>query len=339
MRKHLGIFSLMMINIIAVDSLRSLPFSAEYGFNVIVYYLIGGLFFMLPVGFVSAELASIYPARGGIYVWIREALGKKAGLFIIYLQWIYNVIWYPTIMAFLMTVFCSIFSEDLAKQKSVLFLLVNLSFWALTLLNLFGMRVSAAFSTLAAVIGTLVPMAFISILGCIWIYQGNPITISMDFENLFPSIDNFGTYSFFLVILFGLIGLELSATHADEVADPEKNYPKAIFYSALIILTSLTISSLAIAIVIPKAKLNIIAGVVQAFTLFLTAFELEWAIPLIEIAIVLGGLGTVAAWLIGPSKGFAQSISDLKISTWVPKQNRFGVPSLLLMIQAVIFRS
>src|SRR5262245_25822142 len=100
-KKILGVFSLVMINVIAVDSLRSLPFSATYGFSLIFYYLLAAICFFFPVALVAAELATGWPNKGGIYVWVREAFGERWGFLVIWLQWIYNVVWYPTILAFI----------------------------------------------------------------------------------------------------------------------------------------------------------------------------------------------------------------------------------------------
>src|SRR6478672_5976935 len=100
-KKVLSVFSLVMINIIAVDSLRTLPISAKLGMSLIFYYVIAALIFFIPVALVAAELATAFPNTGGIYVWVREAFGKRVGFITIWLQWIYNVVWYPTILAFI----------------------------------------------------------------------------------------------------------------------------------------------------------------------------------------------------------------------------------------------
>ena len=42
-KKVMGVFGLVMINVIAVDSLRALPATAQYGFSVVFYYLLAGL--------------------------------------------------------------------------------------------------------------------------------------------------------------------------------------------------------------------------------------------------------------------------------------------------------
>ncbi len=65
-RKVLSVFSLVMINVIAIDSLRGIPMGAHYGFALIFYYVLAGLTFFIPSALVSAELATAWPQTGGI---------------------------------------------------------------------------------------------------------------------------------------------------------------------------------------------------------------------------------------------------------------------------------
>ena len=96
----LSVFTLVMINVIAVDSIRALPISAEYGLSLIFYYILGGVLFMIPSALAAAELSTGWPETGGVYVWVKEALAK-ALLLAAWLLWIYNIVWYPTILSLL----------------------------------------------------------------------------------------------------------------------------------------------------------------------------------------------------------------------------------------------
>ena len=80
-KKTLSLFSLVMINLIAIDSLKTLSTSAEYGLSLVFYFLLVALVFFIPMSLVAAELATGWPETGGIYVWAREAFGKKWGFF------------------------------------------------------------------------------------------------------------------------------------------------------------------------------------------------------------------------------------------------------------------
>ena len=100
-RYALSLFSLTMITVGSVDSIRNLPATAIFGSQLISFFILGALFFLLPTALVSAELASGWPKQGGIYVWVKEAFGKNMGFLAIWLQWVENVFYYPVLLMFL----------------------------------------------------------------------------------------------------------------------------------------------------------------------------------------------------------------------------------------------
>ncbi len=335
-KKTIGLFALIMINVIAVDSLRSLPFSAVYGFSLVFYYILAGITFFLPTALISAELATAWPDKGGVYVWVREAFGELWGFVVIWLQWIYNVVWYPTILTFMAGILAYLINPQLAENKIYMLSVILIFFWGATIINCFGMRISSWVSTIGALIGTLLPMFFITILGIIWIKQGNPMEISFSAHSFWPDLSDITNLSFILAVVFGLVGMEMSATHADEVRNPQKTFPRAIFISSIVILLSLVLSSLAIAVVVPQKTLNVVTGLVQAFEIFFASYHLTWMAPVITFLIIVGGIGMVAAWIIGPTKGLLVATIDGSAPKALGKINRHGVPVAILLLQAVI---
>ncbi len=129
----------------------------------------------------------------------------------------------------------------------------------------------------------------------------------------------------------------MSAVHAAEVQNPQHNYPKAIFWSALIILGSLTFSALAIALVVPQKQLNIVSGLLQAFEVFFVAFHMSWFMPLLAVLIVLSSLGCVNAWILGPSKSLLVACHDDCLPKKLGYKNKHGVPVSILVVQGCIF--
>ena len=83
--KSLSLFTLIMMNVIAIDNLRSLTVGAEFGFSMVFFYLVAMLLFFIPTILVSAELATGWPNTGGVYVWVREAFGPRWGFLTIWL--------------------------------------------------------------------------------------------------------------------------------------------------------------------------------------------------------------------------------------------------------------
>lgn len=335
--KSLGIFQLVMINVVAVDSLRSLPFSAEYGFSLVFYYLLASITFFIPTALVSAELATGWPNKGGIYVWVREAFGELPGFIVIWLQWVYNIVWYPTILSFIGATLAYLINPSLADSKVYMLLVIIVIFWGATLINFYGMRASSVVSTLGALWGTLFPMLLIIVLGIVWLLKGNPSQIHFTKMEFFPTLTNPHHLSFLTAVLFGLVGMEMSAVHADEVKQPGRVYPRAILFSVIIIFFSLVLSSLSIAMVVPNRELNVVTGLVQAFEIFFAAYHMSWMGPIITLLIILGGVGSVATWIIGPTKGLLVAAQDGSVPPLFGYMNKKGVPVTLLIFQATIF--
>lgn len=336
-KKPLSVFGLVAINVIAIDSLRTLPFSAEYGFSAVFYYLLAAITFFLPVSLVSAELATGWPETGGVYVWVREAFGKKIGFLTIWLQWFYNIVWYPTIMSVIAVTIAYVINPQLTHNKIYMLSVIMLVFWGCTVVNCLGMRASSWLSNFSAIVGTLIPMLLIIILSVIWIALGRPINIDFSLKSFFPDLSNVDNIVLCIAILYGLVGMEMSASHAREVKDPQKDYPKAIYYSMVLILATLILGSLAIDVVLPSNKINIVSGLLHAFVLFFAAFHMIWFMPILAVLIVCGAIGGAAAWMLGPSKGMLMAARDGQLPTALAHVSKKEVPIRILLLQGVFF--
>ena len=71
----MSIKGMAMLTVCSVFSLRNLPSMAEYGWNIIFFLSAAAACFFIPSALVSAELASTYPQRGGVFIWVKEAFG------------------------------------------------------------------------------------------------------------------------------------------------------------------------------------------------------------------------------------------------------------------------
>ena len=335
-KRVLSVFSLVMINVIAVDSIRTLPLAATYGLSLVTLYLIGAVLFFIPTALISAELATAWPMKGGIYVWVKEAFGARWGFLVVYLQWIYNIVWYPTILSLVAGTLAYLVDSALIDNKIYMTSMVLIIFWGSTLVNFLGMKMSSWISTLGSLIGTMLPMILIITCASYWLFTGQPSNTELSFAALVPKIDSLSQLVFFSAILYSLLGLEMSSVHALEVKNPEKDYPKALLISAFIVLLSLILASVAVAIVVPYNELNIVAGIIQAFSLFLTSFNLTQFTPIIALIIVIGGVCQVATWIIGPTKGLWAAVDDGYLPKILSITNKKNVPVNMLIAQACI---
>jgi amino acid transporter len=334
--KTLSVFALVMINVIAIDNLRSLTAGAEYGFALVFFYILGAILFFIPTILVTAELATGWAQAGGVYVWVREAFGLRVGFLTIWLQWIYNVVWYPTIFTFIAGIIAYLIDPTLVENKYFMLSIILTAFWCVTLLNCLGLKASSWLSIVGAIIGTILPMVFIAALGFFWIYHDKPTHINFTVKDFFPQLTSLNDLAFLTNILFGLMGIEMSAVHAGDVKNPSRDFPRALIFSALIIMATLVFACLAITIVVPKEQLTLVSGLMDAFVIFFNAYHISWFIPVIAVLIIVGSMGGASTWILGPARGMLVASEDNKLPAIFVRRNKNDMPVGMLLLQGII---
>ena len=118
----------------AIISLRGLPLMAAEEMTMFFYIAFATIFFLIPAALVSAELGSAFAGQeGGIYRWVGAAFGKKWGFTAIWLQWIQNVVWYPTVLAFAAAAIAyGIGKPELASNGNFTGLFIIIFYWIAT---------------------------------------------------------------------------------------------------------------------------------------------------------------------------------------------------------------
>jgi putative glutamate/gamma-aminobutyrate antiporter len=324
-----------LINVCAICNIKNFPLLAEYGLAVILYLILSALFFFVPVSLVSAELASGWPDRG-VYTWVKEGLGPRWGFLAIWLQWIENVIWYPTILSFIAATFAYILNPDLATNKTYVFIMVLATFWPMTLVNFFGMRVSGWISSISALLGTIVPIALIILLGGWWIFSSHPSQIAFTWKGLVPDLTSINQLVLISGVLLGLAGMEMSAVHARDVENPRRNYPRAILLSTLLILFFSIFGSLAISAIVPEKEIELASGAMEAFKSLFDTLGISWATPVVAAIMTFGALGMMSTWIVGPSRGMLATAEHGDLPPIFHKTNAHGMPTHILIAQAII---
>lgn len=325
-----------MINVAAICSIKNWPLTAVYGFSSLFYFIVSIVLFFIPVSLVSAELATGWPERGGVYVWVREAFGHRWGFLAGWLLWIENVVWYPTILSFIAGTIAFSFDPSLADNTLYMFCVIFGAFWGATLLNLLGMKMSGWISTLGVILGTIIPGVVIIGLGIAWIGSGKPSHIAFNWDTFFPDLSSPQQLALLAGVLLGFAGMEMSAVHAKDVKNPQKNFPRAILLSASIIIVLSILGTLAIAIVIPEKKISLVSGGMEAIAFFLRSYNLGWAVPVIAFMVAFGALGAMSTWTAGPSKGLLAAAQDGDFPPILHKINKHNMPVGMLVFQGII---
>ena len=333
----ISVLALVLLITGAIDSVRNLPTTALFGSSLIFFFIFSAIIFLIPVALVSAELSSTLPEEeGGVYSWVRHAFGDNMAFFTIWLQWINTLVWYPTMLSFIAGTLAYLINPELAQNKVYLIGVILAVFWSLTFVGLKGLRTSAAFASFCAIIGMIVPMGFIIVLSIIWLAKGNPIAIDLSFSSMIPHWSDTQSWVSLTAMMTSFLGMELAAVHVRNVRDPQRNYPRAMFFSVILILITMIFGSLAIAIVMPKDKINLVQGVMQAFNNFFEAYHLTALMPVLVVLLVLGSLGSMVNWIISPAKGLLLAADNGFLPHWLYRFNKHGVASRILLLQAAL---
>ncbi len=334
--KVLTTFALVMLITVAIDNIRNLPAMALFGTSFIFFFIFAAIVFLIPAALISAELSSTWTEQGGIYAWVRTAFGEHWGFLAIWLQWINTMVWYPTILSFIAATFAFLFDPQLAQSKSYLITMILTIFWCLTLMNLWGIRISAKFASLCGIFGMLIPMSLIILMGILWVATGHPRQIHFSWYNILPHNLHEGSWISLTAIMTAFLGLELATVHVNDVKNPQHAFPRALLISVFIIIITIVCGALAIAVVMPNQQIQLVDGVIQEFSLLFGAFGMHWILPLIVVMIVAGSLGGMVNWIISPAKGLLQAANHGFLPEFFRKQNKHGVASNLLLTQAVL---
>lgn len=337
----IGLFSLAMINIVAIASLRDLPQMAKYGLSSVFFYIMAALLFFFPVSLVAAELASAWPQRGGVYVWVREAFGERSAFVAIFIQWFQNLCWYPVVLTFAAASLAFAFTPPdtamgLAENKAYIVMVVLIVFWSATLLNFFGIKISAVVSIVGAFCGVIIPGVLLISLAVIYLWQGNPNHLTVSLSAAIPDLSHLGNLTFAVSVLLAFAGMEMTAAHAREVRNPSRIYPLGIIIAVMVILAIFILGALAIAVVLPADRYDLQTGVIQAIKIMLDRYHLDVVAKVVAAFMAIGVIGSVNSWIIGPSKGMLAAGENGDIPLFFCKRNRHGVPVRILLLQALV---
>ena len=334
----LGVFTLAIMNVTAVVSLRGLPAEAVYGLSSAFYYLFAAIVFLIPTSLVAAELAAMFQDKqGGVFRWVGEAYGKRIGFLAIWLQWIESTIWYPTVLTFGAVSIAFIgmdHPEDmlLASNKYYTLVIVLIIYWLATFISLKGLSWVGKVAKVGGLVGTIIPAGLLIVLAVIYLASGGHS--NMDFSgNFFPDFTNFNNLVLAASIFLFYAGMEMGGIHVKDVENPSKNYPKAVFIGALITVIIFVLGTFSLGIIIPQKDISLTQSLLVGFDSYFQYVHASWLSPIIAVALAFGVLAGVLTWVAGPSKGIYAVGKAGYLPPFFQKANKIGVQKNILYVQ------
>ena len=291
--------------------------------RAILILLVLPVIWSMPTALMIGELASSLPAEGGFYVWVRRALGPF---------WGYQEGWLSlSASIFDMAIYPAIFVFYLGKFSPVLTTGWNGYGWSVAVVavcciwNLRGAPEVGEDSVWMSVL-LLAPFAIFVVLGFWHGLTEHPLVQwGIPSSGVFPKS---ALSTAVLVAMWNYMGWDNASTVAQEVENPQRNYPRAMIAATLVV---------AVAYILPLAAMAM-AGLSSAG--FSTG---DWVIaattvggPLLGLAVVAGGMingfGIFNALVMSYTRLPMAMAEDAMLPDVVARRNGRGVPWVSVLL-------
>ncbi len=332
----ISLFTLVMFITGSIDSIRNLPATALFGTNLVFFFMLGAIFFLAPAAMVAAKLSVTTKQHHGIFGWANQAFGEQVGFLAIWLQWINTIVWYPTILSFIAANIAFLISPSLAANKYYLISIILSIYWGLTAVNLRGFTTSARFASIFVLLGMVIPMLMIFSFALFWLFSSAPSQLHFNLHNIMPDFNHLNNWVSLTAIMTSFLGLEMATVHVNDVTNPRRNFPKAMFYSAMFILVTMLFGSLAIAMIIPENQIGLVDGVMQEFYFFFEQNHILFLMPVVAFMLTVGSIGEMINWMVSPAKGLLYAAELGYLPKFLAKKNNYNVAYRILIMQAML---
>ncbi len=332
-KTYLSWTTVCFMTVACVASIRNTPSMAMYGWAAIFLYLLPAIVFLIPTSLVAAELASGW--EGGIYNWVSEGVGPRTGFVAVWTQYAMTLTYYPSLLASVASTLAFVLSPSLASNGLYTGAIILIFYWLATMVSFRGLSTSAALSSGGMVIGTLIPGITLVVLGIAYLFGSG--TNYAAGTTIFPQFTGIASLVLIVNNFLSYAGMEVNAVHVNEMKNPGKEFPRAMFVASGMSVAIFVLPALAISFVVPRDQLSLTAGVMQAFHQFFAYFGVAFLTPVFALMIVCAMLGGMMGWLAGPSKGLLMvGRENGYLPPILQKTNKGGIQTHILIGQGVI---
>ena len=342
-KRTLTFFGFFAITASMVMTVYEYPSFASSGFQLVFFLIIGGILWFLPVALCAAEMATVKGwESGGIFAWVGNTLGRRWGFAALFFQWFQITVGFVTMAFFILAAFAYVVKWDaLYSNPLVMFFGVAAIVWLLTLTQLGGTKYTARISKVGFVGGIIVPVLVLLVGLIIYFATGGVSQINIAPTTFVPDFGKVDTLVIFASFILAYMGVEASASHVNELKNPNRNYPLAMIILAILTIALDALGGLAGATTLPASVLdgNLSFGVIEAFRAIFVQHinpSLGWIVFAVALLLALGVLAEISAWIVGPSRALLDTAHDGILPPSFKKVNKHGVSVKTVVIQAAI---
>ncbi|MBR2587397.1 amino acid permease [Candidatus Saccharibacteria bacterium] len=337
------LFSAVLATVCIVLVIDAVAPTAAIGNSQYAWWVIMILGFFIPYALISAELGTQYPSEGGMYTWVKKALGKKWAGRVAWFYWVNFPLWIASLADLATTLLMTILGME---PTIVTALVIELGYIALvTILGQLRISQSAWVANLGAIV-KFITLAGIGALGIyVFATQGsaNPIESWHDFVPLLAEgggIDWAGI-SFVSLIIFNMLGFEVVGTFIDDMDNPKKQIPQAIILGAVLIALFYILPSFGIGVAVPFEELATNSGLLDSYQILLEAVGLSAGaisaiITVVACFFLYTLIANISSWQFGVYSVTAYAAKDgIFPKSWA-KTNKNGVATRVSLWTSIV---
>ena len=331
----MGFWDVLLFNIATVLGPRWIAAAAHSGPSSISLWIIAAVFFFIPSALVINELSSRFPCEGGLYIWAKEAFGDFHGFVAGWTYWIYTVFYFPGLLLASAAMSAYVIGEGGAtlEHNRQFLLLVSLGYLIIAVvLNIIGLNIGKWLQN-AGGVSTYAPLLMLVALGgLLWLRHGS--VTHLTWANLLP-VWNWDTVNFWSQIAFAFTGLELVSAMSQEVRDPQRTLPRAVFAAGALIAAMYVVGTMAVMALVPPADVSTTSGVFHAITVGSIALKMGFLGILAALLVTIGNAGGVGSTVAGIARvPFVVGIDRYLPAAFGKIHPRWRTPYVSIIVQA-----
>ena len=333
----MGFWDVLLFNIATVLGPRWIAAAGHNGTSSISLWIIAAVFFFIPGALVINELSSRFPQEGGLYAWSKEAFGDFHGFIAGWTYWIYTVFYFPGLLLASASMAAYIMGgrgAALAQDRTFL-LSVSLGLLLVAVvLNIIGLNIGKWLQN-AGGVGTYIPLVILAVVALI-VGVRNGSATHFTFHNMMPSW-NWSTVNFWSQIAFAFTGLELVSAMSEEVRDPQRTLPRAVFGAGAMIALMYIAGTFAILTLMPAGNVDPQSGVFSAITIGSMALRIGFLGVLAAVLVTFGNAGGVGSTVAGIARvPFVVGIDRYLPAAFGKIHPKWKTPYISILVQAVV---
>ena len=335
LRKTMGFWDVLLFNIATVLGPRWVAAAGHNGTSSISLWVIAALFFFVPGALVINELSSRFPEEGGLYVWAKEAFGDFHGFVAGWTYWIYTVFYFPGLLLASASMSAYVLGEKgaaLSQDRTFLLTVSIMLLLVAVVLNIIGLNIGKWLQN-AGGVGTYLPLCMLVIVALLVYFKHGSVT-HFTWQNMQPAW-NWDTVNFWSQIAFAFTGLELVSAMSEEVRDPRRTLPRAVFASGALIAFMYVAGTFAILTLAPAGDLDPKSGVFHAITIGSIILKVGFLGVLAALLVSVGNAGGVGSTVAGIARvPFVVGIDRYLPAAFGKIHPKWKTPYISILVQA-----